>query len=307
MKALMRNAALVLCLGAVGCVDVEDKPSRVHDFRVLGLATERPELMAPTCEDTPAARAAFAEEVTFRALLVDPVGEGRAIHYTLWACADPEDETCEEAADRVPLTEGSTNERELALRVRLGDLTVADGTRLLERVREKDPYKGFGGLRMPLVLHARAGEEEVYAQKLMVFNCPRVPGMVANVLPVLPGLLMEEAAWAADAVPELKGRGPFVVKVADLAGLQEDYVVPGLRQESVALREAWRVSWHTTLGEFTPEETGGMGLGDAPGRHRTEWEPPEEADTAQDVRFWAVVRDGRGGESWVSRRAHWSP
>jgi hypothetical protein len=307
MKAWLRSAALVLCLGAGACVDPEDKPSRVHDFRVLGLSTEKPELMAPTCEDTPEARAALNEEVTLRGLLVDPAGEGRALHYTLWACADPEDETCEEAADRVFLTEGTTDGPELALRVRLGELTVADGTRLLERVREEDPYQGLGGLRMPLVLHARAGEEAVYAQKLMVFSCPRVPGMVANVLPVLPGLRMEEAPWAADAVPELKGRGPFVVKVEDVTGLQERYVVPGLRQESVALREAWKVSWHTTLGEFSPEETGGVGLGLEPGRHRTEWEPPEEADTAQEVWFWAVVRDGRGGESWVSRRAHWSP
>ncbi|MDC0711662.1 hypothetical protein POL68_24555 [Stigmatella sp. ncwal1] len=311
MKALMRSTALLLCLGAVACVDPEDKASRVHDFRVLGLATEPSELMAPTCEDTPEAQAALSGAVTFRALLVDPVGNGRAIRYTLYACADPEDETCEEAADRVQLAEGTTNEPELALTIRPGALTVADGTPLLARVLAEDPYKGLGGLRMPLMLYARAGEgegeEAVYAQKLMVFSCPRVPGMAVNQLPVLPGLLLEEAPWAADGVPELTGRGPFVVKVPDVTALQEDYVVPGLRQESVALREAWKVSWHTTLGEFAPEETGGVGFGDGPGRHRTEWEPPEEANTAQDVVFWAVVRDGRGGESWVSRRAHWSP
>jgi hypothetical protein len=37
-----------------------------------------------------------------------------------------------------------------------------------------------------------------------------------------------------------------------------------------------------------------------------EWEP-EEGAAAQDVTFYAVVRDGRGGSSWVMRRARWSP
>ncbi|WP_223641245.1 hypothetical protein [Corallococcus sp. EGB] len=306
MKALV-TCGLVLALGAVGCVDPEDSPDRVHDFRVLGLATERPELMAPSCDFTQADLDALREPVTFRALFADPAGGGRSIQYTLWACADVDDTTCADTANRVQLAEGSTTESELSVTIRPGDTQAQDGTPLLVRVREKDPYLGLGGLRMPLVLHARAGDEAVYAQKLMVFSCPIVEGMTANVNPELPGLRLDDAPWAVDAVPELKGQGPFVITVEDLTGLEEHYVVPGLTSGPVALTEAWKVSWHTTFGEFSETETGGADFGGEVGRHRTEWEPPEEGGSARDVTFWAVVRDGRGGQSWLTRRARWAP
>ncbi|QDE88170.1 hypothetical protein BHS06_03920 [Myxococcus xanthus] len=307
MKTLLEyGGLLLLLLGATACVDVEDQPSRVHDFRVLGLATEPPEFMASACELNPATLDELSEPVTYRALLVDPAGEGRPIQYTLWACADPEDRTCANEANRVLLAEGTTAPGELTLSIQPGAATLADDTPLLARVQALDPYLGLGGLRMPLVLFTQAGEERVYAQKLMVFWCPAVEGMRANVQPVIPGLRVDDVAWAAEAPLELRGAGPFVVTSEDVVALQETYVVPGLRLEAVTLRESWVISWHATLGEFSPQETGGSSFGGQEGRHRTEWEPPEGAQ-AQEVTFWAVVRDGRGGSSWLVRRALWSP
>ncbi|MBZ4418811.1 hypothetical protein [Myxococcus sp. RHSTA-1-4] len=307
MKALLKYGGLLLALGASACVDVEDQPSKVHDFRVLGISLEKPELMAPTCERTPEALDVLAAEVTYRALLVDPAGEGRPIHYTLWACADTEDSRCSDEANRVMLAEGTATAGELSLAIRPGAATVGEDSLLLERVQETDPYKGLGGIRMPLVLHAVAGDEEVYAQKLMVFWCPVVEGMTENVQPVIPGVLLDDAPWAEDALPELSGKGPFVVTSEDVSALEETYVVPGLRLDAVTLTEAWEISWHATFGEFSPQVTGGADLGGQKGKHRTEWEPPEDATEAREVTFWAVVRDGRGGSSWVSRRARWSP
>jgi hypothetical protein len=207
----------------------------------------------------------------------------------------------------VLLAQGSTAESELSLSLRPGDTQAEDGTPLLVRVQEKDPYQGLGGLRMPLVLHVQAGDEEVYAQKLMVFWCPVVEGMAANVNPVLPGLKLDDAPWAEEAVPELRGPGPFVLTTEDVTALEEHYVVPGLRAQGVSLKEAWKVSWHASSGEFSIQVTGGADFGGQVGRHRTEWKPPEGSDSAQDVTFWAVVRDGRGGESWLRRRARWVP
>lgn len=307
MKTLHLHASLLLALCAVACVDPEDTPSRVHDFRVLGLAVEPPELMAPACDTSPETEAALTAPVTFRALLVDPAGAGRAIDYTLWACADVKDETCADATQRVLLAQGSTQEGEMSFPLRPGDARLEDGTPLLERVRQKDPYQGLGGLRMPLMVHATTGGEQVYAQKLMVFSCPLVPGMKANQNPVLPGLNLDGAPWTAETVPEPRGLGPFVVTLDDLTDRQEAYVVPGLRQEAVHLTEAWKVSWHASFGKFNVEETGGANPGGEAGRHRTEWEPPKEGGEAREVLFWAVVRDGRGGQSWVSRRARWAP
>ncbi|NMO21657.1 hypothetical protein HPC49_46885 [Pyxidicoccus fallax] len=307
MKALLKYGGLLLALGASACIDIDDQPSKVHDFRVLGISTEKPELMAPDCERTPEALEVLTSEVRFRALLVDPAGGGRPIQYTLWACADVEDELCADEANRVKLAEGTTAEGELSLAIRPGAATVGEDIPLLLRVQEADPFKGLGGIRMPLVLHAVAGDEEVYAQKLMVFWCPMVEGMKENVQPVIPGLRVDDAPWTVDALPELRGEGPFVMTADDVAPFEETYVVPGLREESVTLQEAWEIAWYATFGEFSPQVTGGADLGGQKGKHRTEWEPPEDAKEAREVTFWAVVRDGRGGMSWVSRRARWSP
>ncbi|QSQ20472.1 hypothetical protein JY651_35265 [Pyxidicoccus parkwayensis] len=307
MKALLKYAGLVLLCAAAACVDPEDKPSMVHDFRVLGIATGPSELMASSCDQTPAVQDELAVEVTYRALLVDPAGNGRPISYELWACADTDDETCATAADRAKLAEGTTTAGDLVLTIRPGAARVAGDRLLLERVLEEDPYKGLGGIRMPLVLHVKAGDEEVYAQKLMVFWCPIVEGMTVNTLPVIPGLRLDDAVWEEGALPEMTGKGPFVVTSEDVSAMEETYVVPGLRLDAVTLKEAWEISWHATMGEFSPQVTGGADFGGQQGRHRTEWEPPEEGAVEQDVTFWAVVRDGRGGSSWVSRRAHWKP
>ncbi|NOK15884.1 hypothetical protein [Corallococcus carmarthensis] len=307
MKALLQTGGLLLlAMASLACVGPEDKPSNVHDLRVLGVSTEQPELIASTCERTPEALDELAAEVTYRALLVDPAGEGRPIQYTLWACADPDDRTCENEADRALLAEGTTVAGELTLPIRPGAARGAEDRLLLERVLEEDAYQGLGGIRMPLVLRVVAGGEEVYAQKLMVFWCPVVEGMKANEQPVLPGLRVDDVPWPEGEPLELSGPGPFVVTADDVSDREENYVVPGLRLQAVNLKEAWEIAWYSTLGEFSLSETGGADFGGQQGRHRVEWEPAEGA-TAQDVTFWAVVRDGRGGSSWLVRRARWSP
>ena len=53
-------------------------------------------------------------------------------------------------------------------------------------------------------------DERVLAQKLMVYSCPLVPGMVANRTPQLPGLVVEDATWDETALTPLKGKGKVV-------------------------------------------------------------------------------------------------
>jgi hypothetical protein len=299
---------LLVCVLALATACTQDMPSptTVEDLRVLGLSLERPELMAPTCEATPEAALALASEVTFRALLVDPKGEGRPIQYELMACADVQDLQCATAGERVLLGAGTTTAGELTLVLRPAVTFLEDNTLLLQRVRERDPYQGLGGVRLPLVLHVTAGEEEIHAQKLMVFNCPLVPGMKENQTPHLPGLRLEGEPWHEEVVPVLRGEGPFTVEPEDFRALQEEYVVPSLKLEPVTLVESWEISWHTTLGRMGPGETGGATIDGSEPRHRVEWRPPRDA-AEQEVTFWAVVRDGRGGQSWLSRRVRWEP
>ena len=53
-------------------------------------------------------------------------------------------------------------------------------------------------------------------------------------------------------------------------------------------------------------ETGGADLGGQEGKHLVEWIAPADAEE-KDFQIWAVVRDGRGGISWLNRLGHYTP
>lgn len=331
----MRSVSLPLTLAALlatvsGCVAPMDDPTLVHDFRVLGVALEPPELMAPSCSTTgidPASLLSLARPIPLHALIVDPAGAGRAVHWELFACSDIADRTC--SNDRVALGSGDvtppsgSSTIELTVpNLQLALLRLPDDTFLLQSVLAKDTYGGLGGIRLPLVLHVSAGDESVWAQKLMVFSCKLFPDQAQNVTPVLPGMTVEGADWPESTVATLSGPGPFQMSPLDYSALQEPYVVAGLAStggttpanldisnlnlEPVHLVESWRTSWYTDLGGMSPTTSGGTDLaGDQVGTGGT-WNPPENG-SEQDVHFWFVVRDGRGGQSWLTRTAHWVP
>jgi hypothetical protein len=290
---------------AGGCVSPEDDPSNVKDLRVLAISIEPPELMADDCASPLGSRAVFASDLTLTALIADPKGDSRQIRYELLACADPADRNCSNESDRIVLATGLAAAGELALSIRPGAVELSSGTLLLQRVVQVDDFHGFGGIRMPLVIHLSRGDERIYAQKLMVFNCRMFPEMAANLTPLIPGLQLNGAAWGAHDVPQLQGAGPFTVTPEDFTSLEEDYVVPSFDLRPVHLRESWKLSWHTDLGKISPTETGGADFAGQEGRQMVEWKP--SASLERDVDFWVVARDGRGGESWLTRRAHYSP
>ncbi len=295
--------ALLWCAGA--CVSAEDNPSNVKDLRVLGISIEPPELMADDCASPLASRSIYTTEVTLTALIADPNGNGRRVRYELLACADTTDRICSNEQDRVVLASGLTPAGELALQIRPGSITLASGAPLLQRVVDVDDFHGFGGIRMPLVFNLFKGDEKIYAQKLMVFNCKYFPEMTANVTPVVPGLQMNGVEWGSSDALNLQAPGPFKLSPDDFTSLEESYIVPSFDLHPVHLRESWKLSWHTDRGTISPTETGGVDFGGQESRQLAEWSPgigPE-----QDVNFWVVVRDGRGGESWLIRRAHYSP
>jgi hypothetical protein len=310
-------AIAAVALAWAGCLPPEDTASNVRDLRVLGISIDPPEVFSPRCpfeqQDgqlvfslTPEVLAQLATELRIRALIRDPQGAGRTIHYELFACAEQTDRTCKKAQGRVLLAQGETQEGALELQVRPGSVTLDDGALLLLQVVEKDPYFGLGGLRLPLVLHLRAGDEELFAQKLMVYNCPRVPGMTQNQQPQLPGVSVDGAPWPEDEALVLQGRGPFELSPLPFEERQETYVVPTFQLQPLTLQERWEIAWHADLGRFSPEETGGADPGGQVERHLADWQPPRDAPE-REVRFWFVVRDGRGGLSWLERRALYRP
>lgn len=322
----------MLLLLAGACASPEDNPTTVHDLRVLGITFDPPEVMAPSCDvQNPAANLLplLSTTITMRALIADPAGEGRDISYDVRACAWPGDRECDAEFDSLALkkTDGSLAEgtvkdgEELSLTFSPASLFLekrtvdnGDGTtrpqHLLEQVLAQDVYKGLGGLRMPVMLHLKAGDEEIYAQKLMVFSCKlQFEGfeeMRPNVQPVLPGVVLEGEPWPQTPIRSVQGSGPFKVTPEDFSGLQEAYVVPSFELKPVHLDESWKISWYTTYGRMSAENSGGTDPDGETGRHNLEWTPPTVKEAKQ-VSFYIVVRDGRGGTSWITRRVDYAP
>jgi len=310
-------AACALMLGA--CVGPADVPSNVHDLRVLGESFEPPELMAPTCDTSSLANfAVFTSPLQFKALIADPAGQGRPIAWELWACANPNDRTCTTPTENQLLASGQTAvtnglDEELTMTVQPGAVILSNGPAdggpepLLLQVIQDDPYHGLGGILMPVVLHLRAGAEEIYAQKLMVFSCQFFPQMKPNQTPVLRGFQLAGVEWPNDGgTVRAQGAGSIQVQADDISDLEESYVVPGFDLKPVSLVESWKIDYYTTLGTFSPDETGGTNLDGSADPNTTAWSLPSGA-TEQDVNFWFVVRDGRGGESWTQRKLHYVP
>ncbi|MBX5481448.1 MAG: hypothetical protein IRZ16_06315 [Myxococcaceae bacterium] len=333
---MTRLRLIVVAVGAltlVACVGPEDRPSKVHDLRVLGVRTDPPELMAPACIfDVSAAQGPLVQQaftiwstpIRYTALIADPAGNGREISWELWTCADPGDRTCSNEGDpRFRLGGGVTVGGELVVEQLPLGLTGVDIDRLangdpsgalLFEVLQRDPYKGFDSIRVPLNLHVKAGDEEIWAQKLVPYSCnyfPKAEGapgptMRPNVQPELPGVTIDGKPWREDEVVALTGPGPFVAEPLPYEDLEENFVRPSFQLEPVETKESWKVAWYADLGFFSPEESGGANLGGVEERVRSEWSPGSTA-TEKDVTFWFVVRDGRGGQSWLTRHAHWRP
>jgi hypothetical protein len=304
-----RTWTLSLALAAlVACAPPDDDPSQVKDLRVLGVSTEPAEVMRASCQPTPVSLAAFATPLQVTALIVDPKGQGRAVDYAYFACASLDDVDCKNEAMRIPLAQGTTTAGELAATLAPGTATVpSTGQRLIDALVEEDVYKGFGGIRVPLVLKLKAGSEEVYARKLLVYNCPSVAGVAQNLNPVLPGITVDGQVMPPSGVPVLSGPGPFELRPEDFSAREEAYVVPSFDLEPVALKESWKLGWHTDLGKIAPTQSGGVErFSQSEERHRVEWTPPSRAGE-QDVTFWVVTRDGRGGLTWLARRARYRP
>ncbi|MBM4379245.1 MAG: hypothetical protein FJ086_08085 [Deltaproteobacteria bacterium] len=309
-----RLLAPLLAAALCACGPMQDNPTQLKDLRVLAMSFEAPELMAPTCDtQDPKNLFSFAQPLRLRAFVVDPEGEGRDIAWEVLACAAVGDRTCSDPERRVVVATGTMKAGELELVHPFGTLTMPglpgpDGKPLplLPEVVQKDTYKGLGGIRLPVVLHVKAGGEEIYAQKLMVFSCKAFPDQAQNITPELPGLLLEGTPWGESDVPPLSGPGPFALEPEEFSGSEEPYVVSSFELKPVQLQESWTLAWYVTAGRMDREQTGGTDPDGTSVRPGNSWIPARD-QPAGEVTFYVVVRDGRGGTSWYTRRALYTP
>ena len=286
----------------------EESPSLVKDLRVLGIRLESPELMAPNCalhspdalpEEVDAALAAYAVPVTFTALIADAPDRSRDIRYELFACASMDDRRCEREEERALLASGTARPGELELSISPGTAIAADGTPIWRHALQQDAAGAFDRIKLPLVLKVGSGQEVIFAQKILPLTCASHPEMEPNRTPVMPGVAIQGEPWMDDRDLVLTGAGPFELAPEDFFPARETYLAPN----DVPVLESWRVAWYTTLGTISPEETG---LDSGNGPHTVLWVPTPGAP-AQHVTFWVVVRDDRGGLSWLTRTARHEP
>jgi hypothetical protein len=298
----------------VRCVGPTDDSTQVHDLRVLAATFDPPEIMSPDCTNQQITTFFFLQPIKMKFLIADPKGDGRDIDYTVSACANVNDHKCEDEGDFATLDAGTTQAGEFNFKATLATIILdPDGgspTPLLQETISQDLYKGLGGVRVPVNLHLTAGDEQVYAQKLMVYSCKFFADQKANVNPVLPGMNLDGQPWDEGVTRTLSGNAPFVMEPPDFSDREEDYIVPSFSLDPINLHEAWKISWHATLGKFSSTETGGVDFSGEGEKHRNEWAPRTEdviAGQEQDVTFTFVARDGRGGIGWIQRTAHWIP
>jgi len=336
--------SLLLLVPTAACVSAQDDPTTVHDLRVLGIGFEPPEVLLTRCNALTlrgllASQAdggslanvdsalliellsVGARPLGFKALIADPKGAGRALDYQLSVCTDIADRTCSNPDKRSLLSEGqySGESGELSMQVSpvvatndagvISVRAITNGTPVLLDVVQNDTYRGLGGIRIPVVLELTAPDtgERIFAQKLMPYVCRFLPQMEQNVLPVLPGMTARSEPWGPDQVIEFGGRTAIDMEPLDFSALEETYVLPSLQLQPVTLTESWKIAHYTSSGTMSPYETGGTNIGGEESRANFKWTPDATNNQPVDIHFYFVVRDGRGGESWITRRGRWTP
>lgn len=331
MRRLLCSIAVIL----TACTPPLPSPTGVVDLRILGASFETPEVLIAPCDprllvtlgsgNTDALDPALVQQLlvigqrplTYKALVVDPQGGGRELSYKLRACVSQGDRECDNAQQFVDLTSGKLPAGEWTLLLDgsspskpvLGTSLLPNGQPLLLEAVIQDSSRGLGGIRLPVMLEVKASDtnEHIYAQKLMVVQCQFFPTMRENVTPVLPGILADGEPWPEGEVRQLEGYDGIRFEPADFTALEEPYTVPSIQLTPVNLVESWKIAWYTTHGTMSSFETGGTNFDGKTERHASRWQPDATVKTAREVTFYFVVRDGRGGQSWLVRRAMWTP
>jgi hypothetical protein len=344
----MRRWWWVLLLA--GCKEFDD-PSTVKDLRLLAVAAQPSEVILDGTGDVP--------ELSFRTLLVDPAGGGRAVSYGLRACAnDPRAPNAPgsgaEASGNYPAggarstvgsalcpPDGPTSwtlpapaaDASFTVRFTAAQLTAAFAADVFLGPTGQ-PHGGRDlGLPISLELTATAGPESVSAIKRVIFwERPLGADQRPNQNPII-----AEVRGYADRDPvTLLPTGPTValdpdapqpvvvgqpIWIEPVGAQAEPYLTTVLdRQSDQAVvhevpAETLHYQFYATLGKFVPNETASeLPFGVQRGARvpvEARYQPPALAALPVDpasgqraalVVIWIVVRDERGGASWVERR-----
>jgi hypothetical protein len=330
----MHTRILFLLVLAAGCTPEFDNFTTVKDLRLLAINADPPEILIDLQEAmaNPAALLAALQPVKVTPLVVDPNGGGRSVEYRVQACENrPEDMPrgsdngpgrVQDTISQAPCPEGSTPVAEGSA------VAGPDGSVPMEVMFQPTPELLVNGVRadplslelgLPITLSftVRAGDEQVVALKRVLFT-PRIdPSQRPNQNPQItqmtvrnsktdPPLLLD--AEAPPAVP-LSGKLRLAPSPAQAESYRARAFSRSERQfitEEVP-EETLRYTFYTTQGTFSPGAISTRPsplLTDPVIELETTYEAPAAlgTDGKTDVFLFVVVRDERGGSSFVRGR-----
>ena len=275
----MRALAALLLVAAASCTPDFAAQSDVTDLRVLAIQAEPP--LASFDLD-----AGTVDAVSVRVLAVDPRHDAGPQSALLQICGPTDSRRCDEGPsfDVGPVPLAFT-------------LPAFDPRLLLGN----DKLADYGGIRVQLSLAVGDGgpAEQVHASKTVIYSPAGAP-CSTNHNPQLGAVrltrLGEDAGVLAPDMPlEIGTKYGLRPQLLDGGGGEEDYCTLDLRKNRVDLTEQAQYAFFTGPGGEFDVDTADEPLdGGAPPDGLARFTPHADAGT-----IWIVVRDGRGGESWI--------
>ena len=293
----------------LACTPTFEAPEQVTDLRVLAIQAEPPEALVD-------ADAGTSEDVQVTALVLDPPHPQQAVQVTPALCLPSDGARCTTTSVELANLKRPQGEISFSLQTQIiaKQIPAARLVALLQAAVQDDKLKGLGGIRLQLMLtidDLQGPYGPQTALKTLLFS-PRTPdgNPNRNHNPAVDGLSLIDLDTRQVTQSPANGES-FTLFVGKQLGLRprlapgsiEEYPAIDLSGRVVRLREELSWSFYTTidgdLDRGTADEPG-QGVGDPPyGLVRF-----QGAKAGASGRFWAVVRDGRGGSAWTSHR--WS-
>jgi len=276
----MRALTVLALLAAASCTPDFAAPSDVTDLRVLAIQAEPPLALFDLDAGT-------ADAVSVRVLAVDPRRDAGPQSALLQICGPTDSRRCDQGPSfdvgPVPLT---------------FTLPTFDPRLLLGN----DKLGDYGGIRVQLSLTVGDGGPagQVHASKTVIYSPAGAP-CATNDNPQLGAVRLTvlgvDAGVLAPDVP-LEIGTEYGLRPELLDGGEEAYCTFDLRGQRVDLTEQAQYAFFTGPGGEFDVDTADEPLdGGAPPDGLARFTPHADAGT-----LWIVVRDGRGGESWIESR-----